>query len=50
MEKIIKITGGIGQFELQILSILPKTFYTGRKKRTLSTCFSLLQLIILYGK
>jgi len=29
---------------------LHKTFYKGQKKRSLSTSFSLLQLILLHGK
>lgn len=47
---MIKITGVVGQFEIQIFSILPKTFYSGKKKYSFSTSFYLLQLILEYGK
>lgn len=50
MELLIKASLKVGQFEIQVIGILPKTFYSGKKKRTLTTCFALLQLIIFYGR
>lgn len=47
---IIKNTAQVGQFEIQILGVLPKTFYVGNRKRSLSTSFAVLQYILMFGK
>jgi hypothetical protein len=49
ISNIIKATKEVDQFELQIFSILPKTFYRSKGRCGFSTSFHLLQSIIFFG-
>ena len=46
---IIKNTANVTEFDLQVIKIVPKIFYTGDSKYQLNSAFSVMQHIIFYG-